>query len=758
MAASGRIKGITIELNGDSTKLVKALSSVDNSIRNTQNNLRDLDRALKLDPGNTELLKDRQQELAIQIDATKQKIETEKQALDQLRNSDGFDENSRQAQNLKTQIDLDTAALKDLEDQSKATSSIFATQMTVMGTKIKAVGDKISGVGQKVANLGQTMTTRLTLPIVAAGTASVKAASDFDENLNKIDVAFNESADAVKEWAKTATTQFGLSENAALEAAALFGDMGTSMGLTDEEAAQMATTLSGLAGDLASFKNIGVDQAMTALKSVFTGETESLKNLGVVMTQTNLEEFAEKTGRVYKEMSQAEKVALRYEYVLETTKNAQGDYARTADGTANSIRTMQASAENLAVVFGQEILPYITPLLQGLTQLITDFAALDQETKKNIVTALAVVAAAGPIVTVIGTLISTIGGVVSAIGALSTAFGAISAAAPAIGTALAAIGAALTGPIGIIIAIVAAVAALAAAIYLNWDKIKEWTAELGRKIQAFGEAVKQGWEHLKADTAEKWNDIKTSVSNKVSEAANTVKEKWNNVKDVTAKVWGAVKDKVNENGGGIKGVLKTYAEGWKNIVQFAWNAADKATGGALSNMLDSVLQKTAGIRDTIKEKIGDAVDFIKELPGKALQWGKDLIGNFVDGIWATIGSVGEAIGAVADKIASFIHFSLPEDGPLTKANTYMPDMIKLLARGITQSLPILDRAAEQMAGVIANDAMPTIQNGEQAASKTVNAPISITVNGAPGQDVNQLADIIQERMNRAVINQRAVFV
>ena len=703
MAASSRIKGITIEIDGDSSKLTSALSKVDQSIRETQSNLRDLDRALQLDPGNTELIKDKQQELSIQIDETKRKIETEQQALDQLRSSDGFDENSRQAQNLKTQIDLDTAALKELEKQSKDTSSVFATQMTVMGNKVKAVGDKISGVGRNLTNLGKSMTTTLTLPIVAAGTASVKAASDYDENLNKIDVAFNDSADTVKEWAKTATTQFGLSENAALEAAALFGDMGTSMGMTDEEAAQMATTLTGLAGDLSSFKNIGVDQAMTALKSVFTGETESLKNLGVVMTQTNLEEFAARTGRVYKEMSQAEKVALRYEYVLESTKNAQGDYARTSDGTANSIRTMQASAENLAVVFGQEVLPYITPLIQGLTQLINEFASLDDETKKNIVTALGVIAAAGPIITVIGTIITTVGGVVSAVGALSSAFGAISAAAPAIGTALAAIGAALTGPIGIIAAIIAALVALGVAIYANWDKIKAFCAD-----------VADGWKRFKADTVARWNEVKQNISDRVAAIRQNVIDKFN--------------------------AMKTSAL------------------NAFTNLKNGIQEKVGAIKQAIVDKIGAAMDFIKGLPQKALQWGKDLIGNFIDGIRGKVDAAGDAAGWIADKVASFLHFSEPDEGPLKDFHTFAPDMVDLFIKGISQTLPALDRAADAMAGVIANDAVPTIQNGNGSAmSKTVNAPISINVYGAQGQDVNALADIIQQKMNRAVINQKAVF-
>lgn len=751
---AGSIKGITIEINGDTSKLSSALREADSALKETQSQLNAVEKSLKFDPSNVDLLRDKFQLMKERIDETTTRLDTLKEAQRQM-DAAGVDKSSDQYRALQVEIDTTESKLNGLEGEMKEFGTVSSQQLKIVGDKFTAIGEKISGVGQKLRGIGQTMTTHLTVPIVAAGTASVKMASDYEENLNKVDVAFNNSAGTVKEWAKTATDQFGLSENAALEAAALFGDMGTSMGLSDKEAADMAVTLTGLAGDLSSFKNIGIDQAMTALKSVFTGETESLKNLGVVMTQTNLEEFADKTGRVYKEMSQAEKVALRYEYVLESTKNAQGDYARTSDGAANSIRTMQASAENLGVVFGEEILPYIVPLIQGLTDLVNQFASLDEETKQNIVTALGVIAALGPIVSVIGTVVTVVGGAVSAFGALSSAISAISAAAPAIGTALGAIGAALTGPIGIIAAIIAALVALGVAIYANWDKIKAFCADVKDGFNRLKADVAAKWDEIKANTSAKWNEIKDSVKSKVTEAANTIRDKWNTAKETTSKVWGALKDKVRENGGGIEGLVKTYAQGWQNIIKFAWNAADKATGGALSNMLNSVIDKAKSIKENIETKIGEAVDFIKELPAKALQWGKDLIANFIDGIKNAPSNLADAMGGVADTVASFIHFSEPDEGPLKDFHTFAPDMIRLFVQGIEQTLPVLRNASTDMAASVL-PGMNAMQNGG-GASTTYNTPVNITVYGAQGQDVNALADVIQSRLNRAIVNQKAVF-
>lgn len=290
----------------------------------------------------------------------------------------------------------------------------FEKKTTSMSSKLNKIGDKMAGIGAK-------MSIGLTTPLTLAGKAAVNAASDYDENMNKIDVAFGKSGKAVKEWSETAIKEFGLSKNQALEAAALFGDMATSMGLTKPAASDMSISLASLAGDLASFKNIGVDQAMTALAGVFTGETESLKQLGIVMTETNLEEFANKSGLVYKNMSQAEKVQLRYNYVMAMSQNAVGDYARTADGTANSIRTFQGSVENLGIAFGQNLLPAVTPIIQKLTDIVNKFAELSPATQTNIIKIGLLAAAMGPLTTVAGGVTKAIGTTMSAMSTASQA-------------------------------------------------------------------------------------------------------------------------------------------------------------------------------------------------------------------------------------------------------------------------------------------------------------------------------------------------
>ena len=218
MGAS-RIKGITIEIGGDTTKLVKALSSVDNALNKTQTNLRDINKALKFDPTNTNLLKDRQRELADAISETKQKLDTEKQALEQMKNTEGFDANSRAARDLQTQIDLDTAALKELEAQARQSASVLGTQMQAAGQKVTEVGERIRSVGDRLAGIGQTLTTYVTGPIVAGFGAAIKTTGDFDAAMSKVQATSGASAAEVEQLRNKAkemgeTTKFSASESA----------------------------------------------------------------------------------------------------------------------------------------------------------------------------------------------------------------------------------------------------------------------------------------------------------------------------------------------------------------------------------------------------------------------------------------------------------------------------------------------------------------------------------------------------------------
>lgn len=281
-------------------------------------------------------------------------------------------------------------------------ASSYEKTMKRVQTITENFDSKVNKMANGMVSVGGKLTLGLTTPLVVAAKQMVSSASDYQENLNKIDVAFGKSGKAVTKWAKNAKKQFGMSNNEALEATALFGDMATAMGITQESALEMSMTLAGLAGDMASFKNADVKQVMTALKGVFTGETESIKEFGIILTQTNLEEFASKIGKNYKEMSQAEKVQLRYNYVLEAGRNSMGDYERTADGTANTLRTFKKSVEDLLTVFGANLLPSVTKIVGKMTEMVDSLASASPETQKTVLAVGGLAAGLGPAIGAMG--------------------------------------------------------------------------------------------------------------------------------------------------------------------------------------------------------------------------------------------------------------------------------------------------------------------------------------------------------------------
>ena len=281
---------------------------------------------------------------------------------------------------------------------------------TAMISSTEKLNNALKKTGDTMTRVGKSCSIYLTAPIVLAGGFAIKMASDFNESLNKVDVAFKGSAAGVKKWSETTLKSFGIAQGTALDMAALFGDMSTSMGLTTSEAAVMSTSLVGLAGDMASFKNIGIDQAMTALNGIFTGETESLKRVGIVMTETNLSAYALSQGirKNYQDMSQAEKVQLRYRYVMEVTKNSQGDFTRTQGGAANQMRIFHESLKELGTSFGQILLPAFTSLVTKVNLLIQGFTSLNPQTQRIVVIIAGVAAAIGPLLIGLGAILKLI--------------------------------------------------------------------------------------------------------------------------------------------------------------------------------------------------------------------------------------------------------------------------------------------------------------------------------------------------------------
>ena len=257
------------------------------------------------------------------------------------------------------------------------------------GGALDTVSGKTSKFGGVMSNLGvgilQGVGIGAFFGVTAAAGAFVEgigrgisAASDLNETISKVGVVFGQSASDIRAWADDSATSMGLSENAALAAAATYGNLFVSLKLPGPAAADMSKSLVKLAGDLASFNNVPVDDALQALQSGLVGETEPLRRFGVNLNEATIAQKALELGlisSVKQGVTPAIKAQASYALIMDQTKTAQGDFARTSSGLANQQRISAARMEDAFARMGQAILPLasaVVPLLADALTAVVD--------------------------------------------------------------------------------------------------------------------------------------------------------------------------------------------------------------------------------------------------------------------------------------------------------------------------------------------------------------------------------------------------
>lgn len=237
----------------------------------------------------------------------------------------------------------------------------------------------VSGLTSSIGKIGVAISAAFGVhALVNFGKSAIDLGSDLAEVQNVVDVTFGEMSDSINKFASDAIEQFGLSEISAKRYASTMGAMLKSMGMQTSKALEMGKTLTGLAGDLASFYNLSSDEAFAKIRAGISGETEPLKQLGINLSVANLEAFALAEGitKSYNAMSEQEKVMLRYKYLLKTTADAQGDFARTSDGWANQVRILTEKFNSLKATIGQGFINVLTPLIKGLNTVLEKMQAV----------------------------------------------------------------------------------------------------------------------------------------------------------------------------------------------------------------------------------------------------------------------------------------------------------------------------------------------------------------------------------------------
>ena len=266
----------------------------------------------------------------------------------------------------------------------------FTDGNIIIGTSVDVggIGTGLTKIEKSFKRLGKFAAFGLGIKALSGlGKAALDAASDLQEVQNVVDVSFRELDDAgnvvsdmtykIEGFAQTCIEKFGMSEFAAKQTAGSFMAMGKSMGLSMEEASDMAVTLTGLTGDFSSFYNISQDYARVAMSAVYTGETETLKRYGIVLTEANLQQYAQSKGieTTVKKMDARDKAILRYMYIMDATKDMEGDFVRTQDSWANSTRVLGQLWNQFLIALGSGLISILSPMVQVLGQIVQRLTA-----------------------------------------------------------------------------------------------------------------------------------------------------------------------------------------------------------------------------------------------------------------------------------------------------------------------------------------------------------------------------------------------
>lgn len=798
---ANRIKGITVEIGGDTTKLQTALKGVNTQIKNTQSQLKDVEKLLKLDPGNTELLAQKHKLLGDAVKETKEKLDTLKTAAEQANTALANGEISQEQYDaLQREIIETENELRRLEEQANQ-SATAVQKIAATGEKLKGIGDNISSVGQKF------------LPVTAAvtglGAAAVKTAADFDTAMSQVAAvsgATGSDLDALRDKAREmgSKTKFSASEAAeAMNYMAMAGwktedmlsgiegimnlaaasgedlattsdivtDALTAFGLTAADSGHFADILAAASSNAntnvsmmgETFKycapiagalgfsaedtaeaiglmaNAGIKstQAGTALRTIMNNLAGEVKicgsNIGEVTVATtnadgsmrNLSAILADCRSAFSGLTESEKAAAAESLVgknamsgfLALMNAGEADITKlssaiaSCDGTAEDMAaTMQdnlagqltilkSALEELAISFGELLMPALRTIVGWIQNFVNWLNGMDEGTKKVIVTVALLAAAIGPVLIVVGKVISAVGTIMTIVPKIAGVINTVKTAFAALNATM------LANPIFLIIAAITAL--VAAFIYLwntnegfrqfwidLWENVKEvaiavWNAIVEFFTAAWNAIVQTAtaiWTALKGFFVGLWEGIKQVFTTAVTAVSTFLANAWAGIQNTVTTVFNAIKTFFTNAWNGIKNTVTSVVNSIKTAVSTAFTA-----------MWNGITTTVGNIVNSIRNGFNNAVSFIKGLASSAFSWGADIISGIVNGIRSMIGKVKDAVSSVANAIRSFLHFSVPDEGPLTDYESWMPDFMSGLASGIEKGRGLITKEIGKLA-------------------------------------------------------------
>lgn len=570
MAVGGKIKGITIEFDGDTTKLGKALKDVDSKTRKLDKSLRQVNTALKFNPKNTELLAQKQTLLGQRIEQTENRLKALKKTQAQLDNDPSVDKTSQDYMELRREIITTESKLRHFQNEQKKLANYKFTQL---GKSFQNVGSKISAAGR-----------RITTTVSVMGAAAIYAGSQ----LIKMS---QQQAQAEQKLAEIYRTRMGANEQA-VQSTLKLASAQQKLGVVGDEVAlsfaqQMATyssTPATVNKVLPAFENLlvqqkglnGTQEDAVNLANMFgkamMGQTGALKRAGI--------SFSDAQAEILKTGTEEQKAAMIAEVVTQNVGHMNAEFAKT---DAGKIQQAKNALGDMGEEIGAILLPAVADLVSWLQdnlmpklQAFIGWMKQHPQVAKFALAIAGATAVLGPLLIFLGSLISAIGAIIKILPTLRLAFS----------TAF--------GPIGIAIA-----AAVTAAILLwkNWDKVKGFLIKIWNAIKkaasvVFGaikkiivgyftavwtitktiwgtvfKVLKTIWNAIKTAARTVWNGIKNAILTPIRAAKKGLSTLWTGIKSAASKAWSGIKSVASTVWGGIKNAITHPIQTAKNIIK-----------------------------------------------------------------------------------------------------------------------------------------------------------------------------------------------
>lgn len=557
---ASRIAGITVEIGGDTTKLTKALKGVDKEIRSTQTALKDVNKLLKLDPKNTELLWQKQKLLKQEIQQTKDRLET---LQNTAKNSDlGVAEHDA----LQREIIETQQKLQGLEKELGNFGSVGKQKTLVVRDEIKNIGEKVKSVGEQISGVGKSL---MPMSVAMGGliTAGIKYNAEmetFEANLTTLLGSSDKAKALLSDLEQMASTTPFATSDLISATQTMIG-----FGISAEDSRKYLEALGNIAmGDAGKLEGLTLAFAQVQSSGKLTGQdlmqmiNQGFNPLTFIAEQTG-ESMAELKERMSKGAVSAEEVAQAFEYA---TSEGQPFFNAMEAGSKTLSGELSTVTDNFKQMLGElteALLPIIKQVVEKLIEWIQKFKDLDDGTKKIILIVGLIVAAIGPVLVMIGGVISAIGTIITVVGALIS-------------------------PLGLVVAAIAAVVAIGVLLYKNWDKIKEAAVELKDSVVEKWNNMKEGLaeigDNIKEYATERWNATKNGIVNAATGARDAIKNKFTEAKNNFQNNLNSMKNTASTIGNSIKNAVSNAFNNAKNAISNAMNNAKSV----VSNALDSI--------------------------------------------------------------------------------------------------------------------------------------------------------------------------